>query len=113
TKFSDRTPATREARGRKAPAQKVRVRARAPALYGSCCRALYVSRFAATQSYAALAPRLNKHPGFTAAHGPCHLIPEPLALNNGSLENPKMMPIGSRRCNAPARLWPEPERCLG
>src|SRR5690606_16841821 len=50
TKFSDRTPARSGARGRKAPAQKVMVRARAPALYGSQARALYRSRFAATHS---------------------------------------------------------------
>jgi hypothetical protein len=50
TKFSDRTPAWPGARGRTAPAQKMMVRARAPALYGSCSQALYVSRLAATQS---------------------------------------------------------------
>ena len=35
TKLSDGTPAAPKARGRNAPAQKVMVRARAPALYGS------------------------------------------------------------------------------
>jgi hypothetical protein len=35
TKFSDRTPAAAAARGRKALARKVMVRARAPALYES------------------------------------------------------------------------------
>src|SRR5690606_28956963 len=55
TKFSDRPPAAAGARGRNAPAHKVRARARAPAPYGSLERALYASRFAATPSYAARA----------------------------------------------------------
>src|SRR5690606_25420747 len=44
TKLSDGAPAARPASGRSALAQKVMVRARAPALYGSQTRALYASR---------------------------------------------------------------------
>ena len=47
--------------------------------------------------------------GFSCAHGPCHLIPEPLDQNNGPPESSKDAPVFSAR-QCVCRLWPEAAR---